>query len=507
MPISPEFLHMVYPGVIECVLYGRASRDPRKKGRSVKSQLGEGRRFCAEYNLPIVREFSDIDRSASAYARLARDEFEEMLDFIESGGCRMVIAFEASRYYRDLEAYVRLRNVCIKAGVLLCYNGQVYDLSKAADRKATAQDALQAEGEADAIRERNLRTVRDNAREGRPHGRLLDGYTRRYDPQTGDLVDQVRHPDRAPLIEGIFRAIAANRPIRRVRIELNANPKTWNQHGRRWTDNRIKDIIRNPGYLGRRVFQGQDIGKAAWPPISEESDFEQIFNAANAILDAPDRRTTRDSTPAHLLSNIPECGECDDHPRMRSTWLAKVHKYSCSERFDVTVDGRMLEGFVEHAVLLWLRSDRAAQAFNSQDGERKTEAARRRLANFEGQLEEARRLASTYDEETGVPLLSVVSLAQQEKELSPRIAKARADIKAAAVPPLLQGLVGRADADDRWEDLDLAQKRAILRLIVRIRVHKARSRGVRRIEPGRVSLLWFGEEGFEPMPARAVRGG
>ncbi|MDX2863413.1 hypothetical protein, partial [Streptomyces scabiei] len=81
--------------------------------------------------------------------------------------------------------------------MLLCYNGQVYDLSKSADRKATAQDAVNAEGEADDIRERNLRTTRLNAKRGGAHGPVPDGYKRRYDPDSGDLVDQIPHPDRA----------------------------------------------------------------------------------------------------------------------------------------------------------------------------------------------------------------------------------------------------------------------------------------------------------------------
>src|SRR5690606_35092785 len=98
---------------------------------------------------------------------------------------------------------------CMAAGVLLCYNGQVYDLSKREDRKATAQDAIAAEDEAEGIRDRNLRTTRATAKKGTPHGRILYGYARRYDPDTGDLIEQYEHPDRGPIVREIFERIAA----------------------------------------------------------------------------------------------------------------------------------------------------------------------------------------------------------------------------------------------------------------------------------------------------------
>ncbi|MDX2863297.1 recombinase family protein, partial [Streptomyces scabiei] len=86
MPIAPEFLRLAYPGQeFPAYLYGRASRDPKRKGRSVQSQLDEGRATCLDSGWPIAGEFKDVDRSASAYARRTRDEFEEMIAGIQAG--------------------------------------------------------------------------------------------------------------------------------------------------------------------------------------------------------------------------------------------------------------------------------------------------------------------------------------------------------------------------------------------------------------------------------------
>ncbi|MFE5872875.1 recombinase family protein, partial [Streptomyces roseifaciens] len=121
MPIAPEHLHLMYEGPFYAYLYGRNSQDPRKKGSSVKDQLDEGHELCEGNNWPVVDVFRDVGVSASRHARKNRKDFEAMIEGINAGKCRIVVAWEASRYYR----------------------------------KATAQDALQAEDEVEGIRDRN----------------------------------------------------------------------------------------------------------------------------------------------------------------------------------------------------------------------------------------------------------------------------------------------------------------------------------------------------------------
>ncbi|MFJ4990014.1 recombinase family protein [Streptomyces sp. NPDC088732] len=312
MPIAPEYLHLIYPGEeFPAYLYGRNSHDPTKKGRSVGDQLHEGQDLCDRHSWPVVGVFDkDVDRSASRHAKKARDDFEAMLEGIAAKKCRIVVAWEASRYYRDLEVYVRLRRVCMEAGVLLCYNGVVYDLSKSEDRRATAQDALQAENEAEAIRDRNLRTQRRLAEKGRPAGRTPYGYVRRYDPSTGDLIDQVPHPARSRYVVAMFERCAAGSTLYSIAAWLNTEPEARQTSGRPWSHDKLTIQLRNRAYIGRRVHQGKDIGEALWEPIVPE----ELFYEVQRILDRPSRRTQRDSRVRHLLSFMALCGECDKAP-------------------------------------------------------------------------------------------------------------------------------------------------------------------------------------------------
>ncbi|WP_432158890.1 recombinase family protein [Streptomyces sp. bgisy153] len=497
MPIAPEFLHLAYPGQeFPAYLYGRASRDPKRKGRSVTSQLTEGRTLCVDNGWPVAGEFKDVDRSASAYARQARDDFEEMIEGIEAGQCRILVAFEASRYYRDLEAYVRLRRVCMEAGVLLCYNGQVYDLSKSVDRKATARDAVDAEGEAESIRERNLRTTRQNAKRGGAHGPVPDGYKRRYDPDTGDLIDQVPHPERAPLITEIFRRAAAAEPLAAICRDLNARGEVTHR-GKPWRRHHLHAILRNPAYIGHRRHLGVDTGKGLWPPICDDDDFAETFQGVQEILSLPGRQLSPGPDARHLQSGIARCGECPEEPYLRTVTVRGSTNYNCSLRYDVALREARMDAYVEESVITWLSSDEAVAAFDNADREGKARAARVRLKALEDQLKDARKRAHTLRADGRGMQLSIDSLSAMEESLLPQIEKARAAARSVHVPAVLRDLLGRRrpDVDRAWDALTLPQRRTVLRLVVTVRLFKASGRGVRRIEPGRVALSFFGEPG------------
>jgi DNA invertase Pin-like site-specific DNA recombinase len=474
MPIAPEYLHLAYTGPMTAILYGRASRDPKKRGRSVNDQLYESRELCETHGWPIVDTFRDIDRSASRHAKKTRDDFEAMVEAINAGKCRIVVAWEASRYYRDLEIYIRLRNVCAQNNVLLCYNGTVYDLSKRADRKATAQDALQAEDEAEGIRDRVLRTVRLNAERGKPHGRILYGYTRRYDPDTGDLIDQVPHPEHAPIVRDIFKMRAEGKAGNFIAKHLNERGiKTL--HGHAWTPIAVSNLLRNPGYIGRRIHQGQEIGDATWDPLIDST----TWNTVQALLADSRWKGERPTSVRHLLTGIALCGTCETPLRLTKN-RNRYFAYSCPGQYCVAIQEQLLDAYVEEWLLARLARPDAAEVFLPPDTGDAVTAAVAEQEKLEARLQEARDAA-------GDGTLSIKSLAALEAKLLPQIEAAKARARESVRNPLLHDLVTADDHEQAWDRLVLEQRRTVIRDMVTIRVHKGR-RGVGRITPGRVTI-------------------
>jgi site-specific DNA recombinase len=160
---------------MRAALYCRVSSDPRGTGRSVSEQETECRAVCEREGWEIATVFTDNDRSASRYATKGRPAYEELSRFVAAGKADVLVTWEASRFQRDLDAYVKLRELCRGLNVLWSYSGRTFDLSRTDDRLTTGLDALLAERESDQTRERVMRAVRANAVAGRPHGKLLYG--------------------------------------------------------------------------------------------------------------------------------------------------------------------------------------------------------------------------------------------------------------------------------------------------------------------------------------------
>lgn len=497
MPTAPEYLHLIYQGPFPALLYGRASVDPKAKGTSVRAQLRDGHRLCDSVNWPVVDEYKDIGISASRHAKRDRDDFERLLDDINRRRGRIVVAFEASRYYRDLEAYIRLRNACQQADVLLCYNGQVFDLSKREDRKATAMDALQAEDEAEGIRDRNLRTARQTAEAGRPWGPVPDGYKRRYDPDSGDLLEQYEHPVQGPLVRRIWEEAESGKSLRSIARDLNDGGHAT-QKGKPWQVWHIRTILTNPQYMGRRKFQGQDYRQGTWPALVTPERFE----AVQTILSMEGRAWATDLTPVHLLSGIALCGAhpeleaANSEPVLRGYVNRGYPSLRCSEQAHVTISEPRLNAYVEEGLMAYLERDDSKDVFRKiNDGGGDVDAARARLKALERQMEEAHEASVTFDRD-GTPGLSIAGLSAVERRLTPLIAAAKAAARPRVVPAVLMDLIEADEPEELWEDYDLQQQRAVIRLVVTVRLHAALHKGARTIEPGRVTMSWYGQPGF-----------
>ena len=217
------------------------------------------------------------------------------------------------------------------------YQGKRYDLTTGADRFATSLDALLAEREADNIRERNLRTVRHNAEQGRPHGRLPYGYRRIYDERTGQLLLQVPDPAQAKVLREAAHELLNGGTLRGVCRRLNAegipSPRKPQRNTpdadvvRLWERGTLRQLLLNPSNAGLRQHQGRVIGKAAWEAVIPEGDWLRL----KRLLTDPGRRSAepRGTEPRHLLSGIALCGECGARVKAATNLTRMPRAYAC----------------------------------------------------------------------------------------------------------------------------------------------------------------------------------
>lgn len=533
MPYAPEYLHLVITDVtFEAYLYGRNSENlflgHAGTRDSVDDQLATGRDLCNRYNWNIVREFKDPDLSASRHAKKVRGDFEDLIAAITNdpappGIRRIVVAYEASRYYRDLEAYLRLRNACMAANVLLCYNGHVYDLSRRDDRKTTAQHAIDAEDEADAIQARNSRTTTLEAEAGRPHGRLPFGYLREYAVVGGRsrCIRQYEDPLRGPVVLKALQHIDGGRSMMSLLRWLNSNPDATRPDGSAWSPRTARTMLLNRAYLGERLHLGV-YRQGTWEPIRglDTPAGRAMFNRVTQKLTEPGRRTHRGTEVSHLLSYLGLCGSCGDHAMLCAhTRKGARTLLTCEPNRDVSMVEENVDIVVEEAVIEWFsRKAKARAALLPDQGDvaEKVAAAQRMINGYEEQLAEARALSEDFDPQTGKPRLSAASLAGMEQRIGPRLEAERKKLRElTGVSPLLLRLLDAEDPDVVWNGkratetepetpgLTLEQKREVIRKVVTVRLYPASRPGSNKVEFDRVKLSFVGESGFRARPLRA----
>lgn len=457
---------------MRAIIYARVSSDPKGVGRSVAEQEAECRQVCERQGWEVAKVFTDNDRSA--YNKKARPAYAELIRFVSGGRCDVLVTWEASRFQRDLEAYVSLRDLCRNKGVLWSYSGRTYDLSRLDDRLSTGLDALLAERESDLTRERILRSVRANAAEGRPHGKRPYGYAREYDATTGELLRQIIREDQAEVIREAARRFLAGESTYAIASNFNIRGISAPSGGK-WVLGQVKRMISNPTYIALRTHKGKVVGKAAWPPILNEATFYQC----QARLADPRRKSVRDGAIKHLLSGLAVCGVCGGR-----TVVLKgrgVVQYVCHDKFCVARKSEWVDELITELVLARLSQPDATGLFiRDDDGE---------VGRVLDEVATLRaRLDSFYDAAADGEL-SASALGRIEAKLLSEIEALENQVRRIELPTAIYDLSD--DPHGVWESLSIVQRREIIRVLLDIRIMPSKTvKGSRKFDPDSIAVTW-----------------
>jgi hypothetical protein len=163
--------------------------------------------------------------------------------------------WESSRGSRKVGEWVDLLDLLTAVGKTVWVHGhsRLYDPRNARDRRTLLEDAVDSEYEVAKSSDRILRTTRNNAAEGRPHGQAPFGYIRVYNERTRALIGQEPHlrrrlwsrkcstqgsvrpdPQRAPSLRDRagLRGTRHSKP-RRKPVRTNASAEVGDQPGLR----------------------------------------------------------------------------------------------------------------------------------------------------------------------------------------------------------------------------------------------------------------------------------
>ncbi|MEV7548145.1 recombinase family protein [Amycolatopsis sp. NPDC089917] len=525
---------------LRVVIYARASSDTKGRKVSVGSQISSGKAWCERAGALVVAVLVDNDLSASRYGTEVRGDYEEALRLIATGEANTLWTWENSRAQRELDTFVRMRQLLTKTGGYWAYDDRVYDMNDPDDRIDTAEDAMDAERESEKLRKRVLRGVESRARAGLWAGPVSFGFKVAYDPQTGE-ADRLIDPDEQPVavelvkrlietgnesdiardfnargiscaratvwradqvrklhdlsqdaegwarfLDGLSSEQQASAYDALVRLRADSASQVAKDMNRaqaahpmpgKWDSAKVRNIGLNPALAALRVWRGTIIREGSWPRIIEPEDHYAVV----AKLSDPSRRWVKDGTRVkYLLSGIMLCGVCE---KPVSTGKDRQHKiYKCPDGH-LTRNMAKADSLVVEALLHRLASDEVRELFQIAG----------QAHDLSRWVKEAQDLRARLDAFTDTAIkgdLTPERLARIEASLLPKIAAAEQRAKEVGVSPVVSGLIG-PQAPEVWASLPVAQKRNVVRALVRPRLQRTKG-GRAPFDPKAITLSWLG---------------
>ena len=453
---------------LRALIYCRVSKDKRQ-GRSVAEQEDSCRADCERNGWTVEAVLTDNSLSGSRFARKVRDSWVEVKRMLATGEIDVLVTWASTRSQRDLDEYAALRRLCEAHGVMLAYDGRLYDLSDPDDRYFTGVDALNGERHAAIIHRDVMRAMKANVEQGKPHGQPLYGYERTYDNRSGSPTGQRIVDDQAAVDREAARRFLLGESAASIAADFNARgiPSPGGSH---WITSTIRKMLTNTGYTGRRTHYGEVVEAGPqWEPILDDQTFAKL----SVRFTDPKRRTNRDRTDlTHVLTGIMRCGVPGCPGTLRRQVTRGAGTYVCRVSKHLSRDQRKVEAYVIAEVLSRLEAPDLVQRVLAEAENPAATAA----------LEEARVLRARLDANIAANVAGKLDpelLQAAADELKPMIAAADRAAREAGETvdtSVLLGVAGQG-ARDRWKRLEIAGQRNVIRALVDITVLPARRRG------------------------------
>lgn len=449
-------------------LYLRLSVDKRADEQGVTRQREDCLDLIQRRGWTAGAEYIDNDTSASG--KVIRPGFVALLDAINEGRVRRVVAWNLDRIVRTTRDRLELVDACQRHGaVVALVRGTDLDPSTPGGRLHLAILQEVAQHELDTRHDRQTRAMRQRAEAGlpwtanRPFGYQRDGMT---------IVEA-----EADLLRAAYRAVAAGESMYGI-------AKAWNEEGvtttfnNTWSAASVRQVLVNPRYGGLRAHNGTIVGKAAWPGVVDEA----VWRAAERVMKSPGRRKHH-PVPGrrYLLSGIALCGLCGDTLTSGLTRHG-VRTYRC-RRMHLSRAGEPVDALVTTAVIKRLgRPDARAQMVPPPAD----------VADLPGEAAALRARLDMLAAEFGAdPHTSPSEYRSMRQPLVDRLSEIQQRLADASPAPTLDDLAGAVDVGERWSGLSLDRRRAVVAALLEVTIHRSsRPRGSKGFDAASVELTW-----------------
>jgi DNA invertase Pin-like site-specific DNA recombinase len=457
--------------LVRTVVYCRISDDREGEEAGVTRQSEDCLALVAGHDDWQLTGEPMVDNDVSATRGDPRPCFEEIMEMVGDGLVDVVVAWTSNRFLRSRKDRMRVIELFKAKGArLVAVKGPSFDYASADGRMMADLIGAIDTGEAERVAERVARAAQQRAEQGKIHSRSAYGW-KRDDPYALE-------PAEAAALRAAADAVVEGKSTGSILAAMNADPAVPPPSaGSRWTRTTLTSVLVNPRIAGLRVYRGQAIGQALWPPILTVPEWERVC----AVLGDASRRTATSRAVVHLLVGFLYCANCGHRMGAKKNRGIYLCPYRTQRRSDWRdCDHKVAVSLAPLDALIVELVRRRLDELDLSAPDTAPSAAGRELAALEAR---ANGIADQYAQgamalETAEALLSAVNGRLEQA----RRAHAAEQRRRATVP---------LDAAERWAGGDLAARRSVLTALVDgIVISPARQPGNPRFDPNRVRVVW-----------------
>lgn len=444
---------------LRAAIYCRISRDREGAGLGVERQEADCRTLAEQLGWSVLAVHVDNDVSASSGRR--RPGYAALLDDLRAGRADAVIAWHSDRLHRRPVELEEFLGVVEERGVALrtVRAGEV-DLSTPSGRAIARTLGAWSRHEVEHAAARITRAKTQAAAEGRFRGgRRAFGY---------EADGMTVRPAEARTVQDATTRVLVGESLRSVARDLNARGVTTSTGGR-WTPVEIRRVVTRPRNAGLIEHHGAIVGQAQWPAIVDVD----TWRAVRAVVNDPSRRHPATRLERFLGSGLFLCGVCADGTTMLSASTHGARKarhpaYRCRAGSHLSRMVAPVDELVTRVVLGRLGQPDARLLLRTENGV-DVAALQDRGNTLRGRLDELSGLFAAGEIDGRQLSTGTTSLRAQldtvERELSATVGRS----------PLagFADTTSAAELDDAWHAAPIGRRKAIIRELLTVTLHKA----------------------------------
>ena len=260
------------------VIYARYSPGSKQNYQSIEGQLKECYAFAERSDLRVVREYVDEHLTGT---NDKRTQFLQMIEDSKRKGFQYIIVYQLDRFARNRYDSATYKAKLKKSGVRVL---------SAKENITDDASGILIEGVLESMAEYYSAELSQKIKRGIAisaskckffGGKVPLGY------KIDEKKDYVINEETAPIVRRMFEMLANGYNYAEIARYMNERGITTSRGGK-WNKNSFNGIFSNRRYLGKYIFQGNEID-GGMPRIIDDALFEEVQRVLEKYAQAPSR--------------------------------------------------------------------------------------------------------------------------------------------------------------------------------------------------------------------------